>query len=120
MTHLLLVAHGSRLQASNDEIKLIAKKSNEATQQFNQVTCAFLELCKPSIPDGIRQCILNGAKEIVVLPCFLSAGRHVTIDIPKEVEIVKKEHPKVTIKITPYIGASKDLINLLLNLAEHA
>ncbi len=118
MTHLLLVAHGSRLQASNDEIKLMAKKSNEATKQFKEVTCAFLELCEPSIPDGIRQCILNGAKEVVVLPYFLSAGRHVSIDIPKEVAIVQKEHPEVNIKISPYIGASKEFINLLLKLAE--
>ncbi len=120
MRHLLLVAHGSRLQASNDEIILMAKKLNAAAQQFEQVTCAFLELCEPSIPDGIRQCISNGANEVVVLPCFLSAGRHVAIDIPEEVAIVQKEHPEVKIKITPYIGASKDLINLLLSLAELA
>lgn len=120
MTDLLLVAHGSRRQASNDEIRLMAKKTGEATQQYTNVHCAFLELCEPSIPNGIRQCILNGAKKVVVLPCFLSAGRHVAVDIPEEVAIVQNEHPEVDIKIAPYIGASIDLIDLLLNLAKLA
>lgn len=117
MTHLLLVAHGSRRQKSNDEIRLIAKKTGEATTRFKQVDCAFLELSEPSIPDGVRTCILNGATKVVVLPCFLSAGRHVVVDIPEEVALVQKEHPDIEIKIAPYIGASGDFISLLLNLA---
>lgn len=120
MTYLLLVAHGSRREASNDEIRLIAKKLNKAAHKFKQTQCAFLELAEPSIPDGIRQCIFEGAKKVVVLPCFLSAGRHVATDIPEQVGIVQKEHPEINIKITPYIGVSDDLMALLLNLAEMA
>ena len=48
--------------------------------------CGFLELAEPSIPDGIQRCIDAGATEVVVVPYFLSAGRHVSEDIPAEVE----------------------------------
>lgn len=120
MAHLLLVAHGSRRQASNDEIKIMANNADKVSQQFQKVSHAFLELSKPSIPDGIRNCISKGAKKVVVLPCFLSAGRHVTTDIPEEVKIVQIEHPDIEITIAPYIGASDELISLILNLAKLA
>ncbi len=120
MSHLLLVAHGSRRQASNDEIKMMAKKADKVSQKFQKVSHAFLELSTPSIPDGIRNCISDGAEKVVVLPCFLSAGRHVAIDIPEEVKIVQNEYPDIEIIIAPYLGASDDLINLILNLAKLA
>ena len=117
MTYLLLVAHGSRREASNDEVRQLAKKTEENATSFKKVSCAFLELSEPSIPDGIRNCIEDGAKKVVVLPCFLSAGRHVADDIPAEVKIVKNEHPDIDISIASYIGASEELIPLILNLA---
>lgn len=41
---LLLVAHGSRRAESNDEIRALAARLRSiATEQFNSVTCAFLE-----------------------------------------------------------------------------
>lgn len=120
MAHLLIVAHGSRRQASNVEIKTMAEKADKISQQFKKVSHAFLELSTPSIPDGIRDCITNGAKKVVVLPCFLSAGRHVATDIPEEVKIVQNEYPNIEIIIAPYLGTSDDLINLILNLAKLA
>ncbi len=117
MTYLLLVAHGSRRKASNQEIKTLAEKTKKMTTSFKEVKCAFLELAEPSIPDGIRNCITDGAKKVVVLPCFLSAGRHVANDIPAEVEIVINEHPEIDISIASYIGASEELIPLILSIA---
>ncbi len=117
MSYLLLVAHGSRREASNEEIRQLTKKTDKTCTTFKKVKCAFLELSEPSIPNGLRNCIEEGAKKIVVLPCFLSAGRHVVNDIPADVDIIKNENPEVDISIAPYIGASKDLIPLILNLA---
>ncbi len=118
MTYLLLVAHGSRREASNEEVRQLAEKTNEASTAFMKVKCAFLELSTPSIPDGIRGCIAEREKKVVVLPCFLSAGRHVSTDIPAEVDIVRVQHPEIGISIAPYIGASEDLISLILTLAD--
>ena len=83
MKSLILVAHGSRRAASNDEIRELTERlARQADGAFGRVSCAFLELAEPSIPDGIEQAVRAGAREVIVLPYFLSAGRHVAEDIP--------------------------------------
>jgi sirohydrochlorin ferrochelatase len=117
MKSLLLVAHGSRREASNDEIRELTARLRAATDDFDHLGCAFLELAEPSIPDGLRQAIARGAREVVVLPYFLSAGRHVVTDIPAEIEPVQKEHPSVVIHIAPYLGAADGVVGLLIEQA---
>lgn len=115
MKSLLIVAHGSRRQASNDEVRALTDRiAGKAGQDFQHVQSAFLELAEPSIPDGIVECIEKGAKEITVLPYFLSAGRHVAEDIPNEVASVSGNYPDVDIKIAPYLGSMDQIADLML------
>lgn len=118
MQALLLIAHGSRRAESNDEIRrLTADLAARAHAQYPIVRCAFLELADPSIPEGIEHCIQAGAVEVVVLPYFLSAGRHVVTDIPNAVNGKRNAHPQVNIRIAPYLGASSGIPDLLLEAA---
>jgi sirohydrochlorin ferrochelatase len=116
---LLVVAHGSRREASNDEVRalsgLIAQK---AGNDYDMVRTAFLELAEPLIPDGIQQCIDEGADEVVVMPYFLSAGRHVATDIPEEVAPKQAQYPDKTIRIAPYLGAADGIAELMLEMSE--
>jgi sirohydrochlorin ferrochelatase len=119
MRHLLLVAHGSRREASNEEVRqLAASLAPRAQGRFDAVSCAFLEIAGPSIPEGIEAAVRSGAGEVVVLPYFLSAGRHVAEDIPREVEVKQREHPQVRIQVTPYLGLAGGVAKILLDLAE--
>ena len=121
MKGLLLVAHGSRRDESNEEVRQLALQlGTNAGGRFDQVASAFLELAEPSIPDGLRAMIRAGASEVTVLPYFLSAGRHVVTDIPGEVNIVRAESPGVEITLAPYLGASPDVVDILLGLASAA
>ncbi len=118
MHSLLLVAHGSRRAASNDEVRVLTQAlSARAGGRFDTVTCAFLELADPSIPEGLEACIRQGAQRVVVLPYFLAAGRHVVEDIPALVEPVRQRHPGVAIQIASHLGAAEGLAGLLLSLA---
>jgi sirohydrochlorin ferrochelatase len=117
MKALLLVAHGSRRDASNDEVRDLTRQLRKADGRFQHVACAFLELAEPSIPDGLRAAIAAGAGEVVVLPYFLSAGRHVVTDIPAEVAVVQSEHPEVPIRVAPYLGAAEGVAQILLQQA---
>ena len=118
MKSLLVVAHGSRRAASNDEVRNLTEcLAGRTDGAFDRVSCAFLELAEPSIPDGLRADIRAGADEVVVMPYFLSAGRHVVSDIPAEVDVVRREHPAVTITLAPYLGAASGLVDLLLGQA---
>lgn len=118
MNSLLIVAHGSRREGSNNEIRtLTATVAHASTNQFDDVSCAFLELAEPSIPDGIRQCIDRGATRVTVFPYFLSAGRHVATDIPAEVRQIEHEHPNVDVTIAPYLGSASAISELILQQA---
>ena len=119
MRSLLLVAHGSRREASNEEIRaLTTLLDQQAGERFDQVRCAFLEIAEPSIPDGIEEAVCAGAREVVVLPYFLSAGRHVAEDIPAEVRSKQAEHPEVRIRLAPYLGLADGLPRMLLDLSD--
>jgi len=74
MNALLLVAHGSRRKQSNDEVAHLAEKlKNNCGEQYDIVKPAFLELSDVLIPEGIEQCIAEGATSITVLPYFLNS-----------------------------------------------
>ncbi len=117
MTSLIIVAHGSRREASNDEVRELTSKIREEAYDFDYVESAFLELADPSIPEGIRAAIVKGHKRVVVLPYFLSAGRHVTDDIPAKIQVVQDEFPEVEIYLAPYVGAAAGIVDLLLGQA---
>lgn len=116
---LLVVAHGSRREASNDEVRalsgLIAEK---AGNDYDMVRTAFLELAEPLIPDGIEECIQAGADEVVVMPYFLSAGRHVAKDIPEEVAPKQAQYPEKKIRIAPYLGGADGIAELMLSMSQ--
>jgi sirohydrochlorin ferrochelatase len=115
MKTMLVVAHGSRRAESNDEVRELARLlGSQVGASFGSVSCAFLELAEPSIPDGLRAAIAAGARDVVVMPYFLSAGRHVVTDIPGEVDIVRTEYPDINITLAPYLGAAPELASLIL------
>ncbi len=118
MKALLVVAHGSRRDASNEDVCQLARQLAEiAGDRFGLVTNGFLELAEPSIPEGIQQCIDAGATEVVVVPYFLSAGRHVMEDIPADIQQARDENPDIRISQTAYLGSAAGVAELLLGLA---
>ncbi len=118
MKALLLVAHGSRRSASNDEVRALALRLTGIASKFDQIHCAFLELAEPSIPDGLQTLINQGASQITVLPYFLAAGRHVIEDIPAEINKVRMTGSNVKIIQADYLGRSEQLGEILLQLAQ--
>jgi sirohydrochlorin ferrochelatase len=114
MKALILIAHGSRREASNDAVVSLSEiVAQDMQHEYSIVRAGFLELARPSIPDVIDDCVELGATEVVVVPYFLSAGRHVFEDVPGEVEKAQAVHVDIPMIITPHIGGSakmKDLI----------
>ncbi len=115
---LVIVAHGSRRTESNEEVEIIAKKlSGLVAFGFSDIRYGFLELAEPSIPDAIIQSIEAGADTVIILPYFLSAGRHVTVDIPNEVQKVQDQYPDLTLIISPYLGSADGLLEVISKIA---
>ena len=115
MKALLLIAHGSRREQSNEEVVILADRlRHKCSEQYSIINASFLELAKPLIPDGIKKCIDDGATSIIVRPYFLNSGRHVIEDIPNIVNETKQHYPDVEIKIAPHLGASPLMVDLLI------
>ena len=114
MKALLLAAHGSRRQASNQEVtELTGGIAGEMRGEYPIVETGFLELAAPLIPEAIQKCVDQKATEIHIIPYFLAAGRHVQEDIPEEVDKARLAHPHVSMIVHPHVGGSPLMINLI-------
>jgi len=121
MKALLVIAHGSRRQQSNEEVKVIAEKlKSTCSDEYPIIHPAFLELAEPLIPDGIKNCVDDGATEIIILPYFLNSGRHVIEDIPDIVNSTITDYPNVNVKLAKHLGASDLMMDILISTANAA
>ena len=116
MKFLLLIAHGSRRQSANDEVRQLGERVVSLDENdYDGVVTAFLEMAKPDIHQGVAECVERGATSIVVVPYFLASGNHVTRDIPGEIACARAGMPQVDIEISRYLGASDAMANLVLD-----
>jgi len=120
MKALLLIAHGSNRQFSNNEIRALTDRLKAKIQShFDYIECVFLEITKPSIADGIQQCADKGVERIILLPYFLSAGKHIAEDIPKIVEEQHLRYPHIDMQVSDYLGKLPEMEDLLMRIALH-
>jgi len=118
MHALLLIAHGSRREASNQEVRELAARLEQFVGgRFDRVIPAFLELAEPDIPTGVDLCVESGATTVTAVPYFLSAGRHVASDIPAELDKAARKHQALTLLHSDYLGKHESIPELLLALA---
>jgi len=79
------------------------------------VLTAHLDLVPPTIGEGIDACVSTGADRIVVHPYFLGPGRHTTRDIPDQVALAAKRHPRVRIWVSAPLGLHPKLVDVILD-----
>ena len=116
MNAFLLIAHGSRRSASNDEVRALTNRiTSDAEDQFDEVACCFLELAEPSIPDAINTLVKRGATRITLFPYFLAVGAHVAEDIPEAISEAKEQHPQVHFHILPHLGKLASIPRIILD-----
>lgn len=121
MKVLLLIAHGSRKQSANDEIiKLAVRVQALCGNEYAEVVAAFLECAEPSIQQGVDRCVGLGATEVVAVPYFLAAGKHVASDIPGELANAGASHPQLSIEMSQYVGDNEAMPELVLRCSKQA
>ncbi len=115
MEALIVVAHGSKVKSSNDEIIDIVSKIKNNVNENILVFHAFLELSEPSIFMAINKAIAENCKVIKIFPYFLAAGKHVLEDIPCEIKKFKKQYPQIEFVILPHIGKCTGIENMIIS-----
>lgn len=111
-TAVLLIAHGSRRPEANHDLLEVAAALRRHGD-YGVVVASYLELAEPSIPDGARQCVDQGATEVRMLPYFLSAGSHVTRDLNRFRDELAAEFPGVRFSLCPPIGLHPLMLDIL-------
>lgn len=118
-TALLIVAHGSTLPKSNQEVqRLVDEVRKISKDHFLHVDLGFLELADPKISQSIDNLVEKGATTIKIFPYFLAAGSHVSADVPA---IIKKKQDQfdgqgggIKIELLDHLGIAKDMPDFLV------
>ena len=112
ITAALLIAHGSRRAAANEDLVHLA----EVLRQRNDypiVEVAYLELVSPTIAEGIATCVNRRADRVLLLPYFLSAGDHVVRDLEHARQEGLQRFPHVEFTLCPPLGRHPLLVDVV-------
>lgn len=115
MKALILIAHGSKRDSSNNEFKQMVENIKERSNDFDFIEASFLELCSPDIKTTTIELIKKGVKNISFYPFFLNSGKHVLVDIPSIVEELKKEYSDINFTLMKHFGKSETIETIILN-----
>lgn len=112
-TAIVIVDHGSRNAGANQIVAEVASQVQARAGARARVRFAHMELCEPSLPQAIDECVAAGARVVIVQPLFLVPGRHATRDIPALVSDARRRHPEVEFELGRVIGADPLLAELV-------
>lgn len=114
-TGYVVFGHGSSVASANDAVKRVASDA-ASSAGWELWDTAFLE-AEPLLPATVECLVARGAKEIVVLPYFLTLGIHLRRDLPLLVEELRQRH-QVDIRITPPLDGHPALSQILVERAQ--
>jgi len=113
---ILLLGHGSPKKDANN-LERVGKMLHgmlHAGCSEDCVKVAYLQFADPDIPAAIKECVRQGAKKIILHPFFLSAGMHVTKDIPGMIEEARGLYPHVKFIYTEPLGIHEKLAHIVI------
>src|SRR5688572_2989165 len=111
---IIIVDHGSRLDASNRMLEEVAALfARRFTELYEIVEPAHMELAEPSIGTAYDRCVARGARRVIVAPFFLGPGKHWTGDIPRLAAEAAARHPGTRYHVTMPLGIDELILELL-------
>jgi sirohydrochlorin ferrochelatase len=118
-TGYVVFAHGSRLEAANDSVRAVA---SELAREggFDLVEIAFLDCAPPGLATALDRLAAQGAEQVIVLPYFLTPGRHTAEDLPRLAAEASGAHPGLRVEIAASLDGHPALPRVLLERARAA
>ncbi len=118
MKALIILAHGSRRQESNQEIEYLAKEVKKiAGNEYDVIKHAYLEIVEPTLLQSIEKLVNRDISDITVFPYFLNSGKHVKRDIPAMIKTATEKYPDCRFKMSAFIGRYEGMPKLILDQA---
>jgi sirohydrochlorin ferrochelatase len=113
-TAALLIAHGSRLEAANQDLATLAEQLR-ARHIYPVVEIAYLELAEPTILKAGKNCVQAGATHVYLLPYFLSAGAHVSNDLERFRRELSAQYPLVRFTLCKPLSSHPLLLEIVID-----
>lgn len=108
----ILLAHGSRKEEANEEIRQMTEMVQE-TDRDRFYETAFLSLGYPQLADAVESLVKKGCEKIIIMPMFLVTGSHITGDIPDKILLQEAAYPNVKFVLTKHFGSHSGVIDIV-------
>lgn len=108
---LLMIGHGTKDEDGRQTFIDFANAYQSIDTSRPVIPC-FLELTKPTIQDGVDQCVAQGYTELSALPILLFAARHNKFDVTNELDRARLRHPQVKFHYGRHFGITPGIIEL--------
>jgi sirohydrochlorin ferrochelatase len=113
---VLVVGHGSRETAANDEFEQLVARYQTRRPQF-ELRFGYLELAQPSLADALAN-VGGSEASVTLLPLFLFAAGHMKNDIPQALAVARRERPGVPFCVARALGVHRGMVDLALERAD--
>jgi len=109
---LLLVGHGTRDSRGQAEFQTAAEQLSRLSAPIPVEPC-FLELCGPTIAEGVDNLVRRGVTRMTVSPLLLFAAGHALRDIPRAVQEATDRYEGVCWNMAGHLGCHRRILELL-------
>jgi len=118
---LILMAHGSPLQAWQRDVNALARSLGRSFGQPSEFSrAAYLPPAAPSLEARVAEAVRAGVRRAVVVPYFLAPGLHVRRDIPALVAAAQRRFPRCKLVLADCLAGHAALRTAVLARAEAA
>lgn len=110
-TTILLVGHGSREKAGNDQIEDFATRWRAQHPTWRIELC-FIEFAEIELEEGMARAA-QGAQRVIVVPLILNAAGHVKMEIPAHIARARERFAGVHFDYAPHLGVCEPILKIL-------
>ena len=109
MRGIVLFAHGARDPEWARPFEEIRRRL-QSSRPERPVEIAYLELMSPTLEEAIASLVARGAPAITVFPIFMAQGGHLKQDLPRILEAIRGQYPRVPIALEPPAGEVPEIM----------
>lgn len=110
---IIILGHGSRVPGAGDNMQRVAEGLKTDCGYESVAVCNMSRL-GPHFPEVLKQCVAEGATEVLVMPYFLHEGLHLKLDIPEMLQKAGEQYPNVKIVLGHNLGFDELLVQLMV------
>jgi sirohydrochlorin cobaltochelatase len=111
-TALILFAHGARFPEWASTLNRVCD-AVRTQMSGSRVEPAFLEFMAPTLKECATKLVAEGFQRLVVVPMFLAQGGHLKEDLPKLLDELRHEYPRITFELSGPIGEAESVVQAM-------